>query len=202
MTDHINNESLIKANKILKTTLEITEQIILDNKEIDIKKIFERIGTELDIVKIFLLRFPMLDSNYIEWIKPGFESTQNYKKNLFDNEHDNYDISQLLEWVYTGNVFCISIDHYPTMFKVIVRTVNIEKYYKILVPIIIKNKPWGIMGIGQVSDQPIDLLTESSLVGLCKLISLVIKQGEEKEKINAMIDQKIIEFKQRAKIKY
>ena len=194
-----NYNAIKKSNIILNVALELTSEIILDDKETNIKKILETIGIKLEAKKIFLLRFPVLDSNYIEWIRPGFESYQKQERFKFEDDKE-YDISQLIEWVYTGKSLCINIENPPVEFKLITRTNSILNYHKILVPILINEKPWGIMGMGQIRTTPINDMITTSFINLCKVISLVIKQKEEQEKINHIIDKKLIEFKQKAKI--
>jgi transcriptional regulator with GAF, ATPase, and Fis domain len=192
--------SIKKSNIILNTCLEITKDIISDKKEIDIKKILEIIGTKLDVEKVFLLRFPVLDTNYIEWMKSEFEIFQIKKNHDIKNEQEEYDISKLMEWVYYGEAYYIDIKSYPDMFRSIIRTTQVINYYKILVPVTINNKPWGIMGIGQIIETQLSDIVKESFVNLCKLVSLIIRQKEERELVNKIIDKKLIEFKQKAKI--
>jgi len=187
---YYDTKSLHQANKILSATTELTASIFSTNI-INLSKILQTIGEHLSFDKVYLVKFPKLFPYYVEWTKPN----KHTKEELIINDDSDYDIISLMEWMRNGETTCINTLRYSSKFKPLVHNAPEEHKYKFLTPILINNKPWGVLCIDETRIVPSQDIIRATIMNMGKILSLIIKEKEEQDEIDNRLFKQMTEFK-------
>lgn len=183
--------TLEESYGVLTLVSEISKDIIEKGRNLNIDETLKTIGIRMALNKIFLLRFSSTIESYKEWCSNKIHETD------LKIEADT-NLVPLMNWVYEKQCFSGSTDELPKYFEILDcpkdKTVCGECNL-IMVPIIIDNKPWGIMGYAKGTQEECASLTKKTIKNLTSLLSVLIKNQEENIKIVKMIDSRLETFR-------
>jgi len=181
--------SLLRSHKILEITLQISSRVTED-EQCTIDEVLELIGNHLNLQRIFIIKFPELSKPYKEW---SLGENKNETKNETNkNEIDN---SKLMNWCFKNQPYFFSTEETPEVFDVINEILKKDTYYKMVTPIMIEKRPWGIIGFGSSGDFSCCDTVLTSMMNLSTLISIIIKNKESREKLEKLIETRLNYFK-------
>jgi len=176
---------------VLTLVSEISKDIVEKGEIIDIDEVLKKIGTKLQLKKIFLYRFSNIIEPYKEWVH---DIGCQLKITLKENE----DLTQLMNWVYEKKCYSDFANSLPSFFNILKcpkKEIFCSQCNLIMIPVVIENKPWGIMGFAKITEENCNELTRRAIMNLSNLVSLLIKNQEENQSLIKMIDDRLKTFK-------
>jgi len=191
-------ENILREScQILTLVGEISKDIVEQAKDLEIYPTLEKIGLRLSLHKIFLMRFSSTMERYVDWYSEEVHKTE-------IKESEKCDLVPLMNWVYEKKCYSGNVYNLPNFFNIICCPKPDEpcclNCNVIMIPIIIENKPWGIMGYAKDTDSDAADLTKRAIKNLSNLLAILLKSKEETGHLSELIDKKLLLFKQELRI--
>jgi PAS domain S-box-containing protein len=143
--DHHNNESVPELNSFLESITYISQQLILGKSwETNIIKVIASIGETIDYSQVSLFNFTSktkLDK-VVHWKNHSHMHAirgEDFKE--IDLQHGN--LARYMNIMQNGAIIKGSLKDFPTQEKVFLSEKNIKTF--VVIPIVIKQKVWGII---------------------------------------------------------